>query len=271
MSARSDARAAMATPALLLFVITCLAQLIAGMRGGGGTTTVLVRGGGTVENNDGDGGSDIVDGDDGAGGGNIDATGGSSDASDEGDGGSISLERHHHGHDGHRGGGNRYNPSRTETEVKDDGHFDFYVYSMSYQPEFCRENKERFAGCHSFREDWEGQLTIHGLWPNVSYVPRSCPNIACLIPNSPSHISLFSHTLSHQTNKPSKIEVRRNVAVAMHIGTPRYRPPIRAIGRYGQKVAQRQGSRRWIEGTRIVLVSRVEQARHLFGIGAAGE
>jgi len=260
MSARSDARAAMATPALLLFVITCLAQLIAGMRGGGGgTTTVSVRGGGIVENSDGDSGSEIVDGDGGAGGVNIDDTGGSSDASDEGDGGSISLERHHHGHDGHRGGGNRYNPSRTDNEVKDDGHFDFYVYSMSYQPEFCRENKERFAGCHSFREDWEGQLTIHGLWPNRSdgTWPSQCtsepldtallselsddmakkwPNVKAPAEGSRGHESFWSHEWSkHGTC--SGLAQRDYFATALDLLVPT--PPI-VRENYGSTVSKAQ-------------------------------
>ncbi|KAL3793766.1 hypothetical protein HJC23_013328 [Cyclotella cryptica] len=43
--------------------------------------------------------------------------------------------------------------------------FDFYVYSMTYQPEFCRENNEKFVGCKRPDEYWEKQLTIHGLWP----------------------------------------------------------------------------------------------------------
>ena len=49
------------------------------------------------------------------------------------------------------------------------GGFDFYVYSMTHQPEFCRENDERDAGCRDHQESWEWQLTIHGLWPNVSF------------------------------------------------------------------------------------------------------
>jgi len=49
-----------------------------------------------------------------------------------------------------------------------DHSFDFFIYSLSYQPEFCRENHERFVGCKDFQENWEGQLTIHGLWPSVS-------------------------------------------------------------------------------------------------------
>lgn len=74
-----------------------------------------------------------------------------------GDGETISLERRH-----------RHNYDGGQSEDAMDSGFDFYAYSMTYQPEFCRANNEKFAGCHTFMEDWEGQLTIHGLWPNVS-------------------------------------------------------------------------------------------------------
>ena len=75
--------------------------------------------------------------------------------------------RHHHSHhasksyqkeDSERGA-----PSNSNT-------FDFYVYSMTYQPEFCRENNEKFVGCKRPEEYWEKQLTIHGLWPQVWFV-----------------------------------------------------------------------------------------------------
>ena len=140
----------MAIPAILLFVVTCLAQIIASARGG----TVL-RGsdngnvdidasGGVVSEGDSSVGNDIVN-----------------------DEGGLSVERHRHGHKGNRYNNNPASHNNKNSEVKDDS-FDFYVYSMSYQPEFCRENDERFDGCHTPKASWEGQLTIHGLWPNVS-------------------------------------------------------------------------------------------------------
>ena len=79
------------------------------------------------------------------------------------------LEHHHgRGHYNNRGYDNNSNNSNNNKN-KDDS-FDFYVYSMSYQPEFCRENHEKFVGCQHYKENWEGQLTIHGLWPNVSMI-----------------------------------------------------------------------------------------------------
>jgi hypothetical protein len=82
----------------------------------------------------------------------------------------VSVDHRH----GHRGGGHR---SSSHERRHDDGgskengggDFDFYVYSMTHQPEFCRENDERYAGCRDHQESWEWQLTIHGLWPNVSF------------------------------------------------------------------------------------------------------
>jgi ribonuclease T2 len=63
-------------------------------------------------------------------------------------------------------------PLAIKTKV---GDFDFYTFSMHHQPEFCRwvdswhmpESPE--SGCHRanvpYKKSWEGQLTIHGLWP----------------------------------------------------------------------------------------------------------
>ena len=77
------------------------------------------------------------------------------------------LVEHHHHHGGRYNNGGYDNNSNSNNNKEDDS-FDFYVYSMSYQPEFCRENHEKFVGCQHYKENWEGQLTIHGLWPNVS-------------------------------------------------------------------------------------------------------
>ena len=86
----------------------------------------------------------------------------------------ISLA-HHHGHRSH--------------STPQDISFDFYVYTMTYQPEFCRENQETFAGCHHPQEDWEDQLTIHGLWPSVSGSPR----LSDLSPMIVSHAVFSEH------------------------------------------------------------------------------
>lgn len=67
-----------------------------------------------------------------------------------------------------------------------DDHFDFYVMSMSFQPEFCYEHRsQHYDGCSHPDVDWRGSLTIHGLWPerNVSTM-----NI---------HLC-FEHTSSHK-------------------------------------------------------------------------
>jgi ribonuclease T2 len=47
-----------------------------------------------------------------------------------------------------------------------DSSFDLYVFSMSYQPEFCYQNRKRsYDGCENPIDFWRGSLTIHGLWP----------------------------------------------------------------------------------------------------------
>jgi len=132
-------RAAMATPAIILFAVTCLAHIIPGIRGGGNSNDQeshdLVRGSIIDENEY-----------------------------------NVPLGHRHnrgrqHQHQ-HGGSGKANNSPSSNSQGDDDGSFDFYVYSMSYQPEFCQANNEKFAGCHNPKEAWEGQLTIHGLWPN---------------------------------------------------------------------------------------------------------
>ena len=56
--------------------------------------------------------------------------------------------------------------SKTGTSTSDhDPHFDFYVFSMSFQPEFCYEHKrDNFDGCRHPSDEWRGALTIHVSW-----------------------------------------------------------------------------------------------------------
>lgn len=208
-SPSSFARMTMATPAVLLFLVACSAQLIAGIRGGdgGGGGNYLVRGS-IVDEGDGDGRVDI------------DHIGGGSNE----DGAPIHLD-HRHGHhrDGGRGndGNNNNNgvPSNSQRDDDDDDSFDFYVYSMSYQPEFCEANGEKFAGCKTPKDAWKGQLTIHGLWPNRNdgTWPSACsdeefdlslladvstdlaqnwPNVKAPVAASPGHEAFWAHEWS---------------------------------------------------------------------------
>ena len=55
--------------------------------------------------------------------------------------------------------------SKTGTSTTSSDHdatFDFYVFSMSFQPEFCYEHKrDNFDGCRHPNDEWRGALTIH--------------------------------------------------------------------------------------------------------------
>lgn len=112
---------------------------------------------------------------------------------------------------------NPFPPDRKKDHKNGDDSFDFYVFSMTYQPEFCIEKHETPEGCHHPKQSWD-RLTIHGLWPNRqdgSY-PQSCssekfdlsslqpirdeleqqwPNIKAL-PNSASHGEFWDHEWS---------------------------------------------------------------------------
>mmetsp|Transcript_5259 Transcript_5259/g.4922 ORF Transcript_5259/g.4922 Transcript_5259/m.4922 type:complete len:277 (-) Transcript_5259:161-991(-) len=57
--------------------------------------------------------------------------------------------------------------------------FDFYVLSMSYQPEFCDSHRyNHFVGCENPNDFWRSSLTLHGLWPQRSdgTWPATCSN-----------------------------------------------------------------------------------------------
>lgn len=123
-----NSRIALAAPAVVLFVVTCLASLL--------SPPAPEEFGGDAKARDG-----------------------------------LGPMRLRHGHHGHRG--YRHENSGDEPDGGggggggDSSPYDFYVYSMTFQPEFCREqSRGHFPGCRDFEERWEGQLTIHGLWPN---------------------------------------------------------------------------------------------------------
>jgi ribonuclease T2 len=68
---------------------------------------------------------------------------------------------------------------RTAKVIEDQPAFDFYVLSMSFQPEFCHQHRnEHFPGCEHPLDFWRGSLTLHGLWPedDDGSWPSSCTN-----------------------------------------------------------------------------------------------
>ena len=148
----------MAAPAILLFLVMCLAQIF----GGSGS----VEENHSINNGEEELAEENIGNIRGSSGSNSDDIQVDNDSED----GIISVE-HHHGHKKkNHNGYSGQEPANDDTSSKNDSSFDYYAYSMTFQPEFCRENKEKFTGCQHFQENWEGQLTIHGLWPNVSIV-----------------------------------------------------------------------------------------------------
>lgn len=189
-------RAVLAAPAALFFV-ACAVQLTAGLRGGGvreGRPSLAV-GGAAPESR-----------------GNI----GSIIKINDGTENIIALEHHHSHHGSHGHSHSGQSSSQADNSSSGSNAFDFFVYSMSYQPEFCRENGGTFAGCHAPREEWQGQLTIHGLWPSRDdgTWPAACtnerfdpslladlsedlaerwPNIKALSPDTKGHTKFWEH------------------------------------------------------------------------------
>lgn len=64
-------------------------------------------------------------------------------------------------------------PSGSNGEKKD---FDLYIFSQSWQPEFCAGFQTVYPGCHDPQPYWKTHMTLHGLWPeyqNGGY-PQFC-------------------------------------------------------------------------------------------------
>ncbi len=87
---------------------------------------------------------------------------------------SSSSHSHTHSHTQHKIEQEHYDlssssSSSSSTSSSAAGPFDFYVLSMSYQPEFCFQHRhESFYGCENPMDFWRKSLTLHGLWPEVS-------------------------------------------------------------------------------------------------------
>jgi ribonuclease T2 len=101
-----------------------------------------------------------------------------------------------------------------------DENFDLYIMSMSYQPEFCFQNRhEMWPGCTKPEDYWKTHLTIHGMWPEYSNGkwPEYCshktfdkhviepllpklshywPNVKATNPNSTNYYNFWQHEWS---------------------------------------------------------------------------
>nr|CCA21045.1 conserved hypothetical protein [Albugo laibachii Nc14] len=54
--------------------------------------------------------------------------------------------------------------------------YDLYIFSQSWQPEFCAGFQNVYPGCHDPQPYWKTHMTLHGLWPeyqNGGY-PQFC-------------------------------------------------------------------------------------------------
>ena len=98
--------------------------------------------------------------------------------------------------------------------------FNLYIMAMSYQPEFCYQNREDdLPGCSHPREFWKSHLTIHGLWPDfadggwpqfctkeklnnatispiLSQLEQYWPNVKALQPTSEHFLESWQHEWS---------------------------------------------------------------------------
>mmetsp|Transcript_2361 Transcript_2361/g.3519 ORF Transcript_2361/g.3519 Transcript_2361/m.3519 type:complete len:309 (+) Transcript_2361:116-1042(+) len=71
------------------------------------------------------------------------------------------------------------NANALKHETHNQPPFDFYVLSMSFQPEFCYQHRrDGFPGCESPMDFWRSSLTLHGLWPQYDdgNWPSTCTN-----------------------------------------------------------------------------------------------
>jgi ribonuclease I len=72
--------------------------------------------------------------------------------------------------------------ANTITTKSSSSSFDFYVLSMSYQPQFCYQNRfKKYHGCEHPLEFWKGSLTLHGLWPEVCFCYYCCSLLLLLV------------------------------------------------------------------------------------------
>jgi ribonuclease T2 len=123
--------------------------------------------------------------------------------------------------------------------------FDLYIMSMSYQPQFCYQNRhEMWPGCTNPQDYWKNHLTIHGMWPEFSNGkwPEYCthktlnkhviepllprldhywPNVKATMPNSTNYYDFWQHEWSkHGTCSGLDAKTYFETALRHFVDTP---------------------------------------------------
>ena len=147
--------------------------------------------------------------------------------------------------------------------------FDFYVFALSWQPEFCYNNYDSYPGCSAPDPAWSQSLTIHGMWPQVRTRTslggargggRPIKNTVNGRPFNTFNVPLprVKQQTVHQRYLASRLQHRIPLS---------RNPPLCRLGRSVPPLAEREGLCFRLRLRRL-LGPRVVQARHLLRVRA---